>query len=289
MLDIVKTIKTLSNVTADNITMQILSSDVPLLLKGYGDAWPIVQASKQSNLHGVEYLKRMDSGAAVNACYLKADEDGRIFYNEDMNGFNFQTKSQTLSHVLSEILAQLECEKPETIYLGSTSIKQVVPELIQQTPTSPLLNNTLYNLWLGNKTKVAAHFDFLQNLACCVVGKRRFTVFPPEQIKNLYCGPLDKAPGGQTISMVNFDKPDLKKFPKFSEAINSAMVAELDVGDAILLPSMWWHHVEGIDSVNVLLNHWWRNSPSYMGNPADALNHAILSIRDLPKAQRDAW
>ena len=289
MLGIVKHIKTLSNVTADNITAEILSSDVPLLLKGYGDAWPIVQASKQSNFQGVEYLKTMENGTPVNACYIEPDQAGRVFYNEDMTGFNFQTKPQMLGAVLSEILAQAECKKPTTIYVASTSIKQVLPDLIQQTLTSPLLTNTLYNLWLGNKAKVAAHFDFLQNLACCVIGKRRFTLFPPEQIKNLYCGPLDKAPGGQSISMVDFDKPDLKKFPRFSDAIDSAMTAELDPGDAILLPSMWWHHVEGLDDVNVLLNHWWRNSPSYMGNPADVLNHAILSIRDLPLAQRNAW
>jgi len=289
MLDIKKNIKTVLGITPENITSEILSSEVPLLLKGYGDAWPIVQASKQSNVQAVEYLKNIDKGVAVNACYLSPKQAGRVFYNEDMSGFNFQTKSKTLSVVLSELLSQSELENPETIYVASTSVKQVLPDLVQQIMLSPLLTNTIYNLWLGNKTKVAAHFDFLQNLACCVVGKRRFTLFPPEQVKNLYCGPLDKAPGGQSISMVDFDNPDLDKFPKFSDAVNSAVVAELDAGDAILLPSMWWHHVEGLDDVNVLLNHWWRNTPAYMGNPADALNHAILSIRDLPKTQRNAW
>lgn len=289
MLNIKKTIKTVLGITPENISAEVLSSEVPLLLKGYGNTWPIVLASKQSNAQAVKYLKKMDNGIAVNACYLKANQAGRIFYNEDMTGFNFQTKSQTISAVLSEILAQSALENPATIYVGSTSIKQVLPELIQQTSVSPLLTNTIYNLWLGNKTKVSAHFDCLQNLACCVVGKRRFTLFPPEQGRNLYCGPLDKAPGGQSISMVDFDNPDSEKFPKFDDAIKSAMVAELEAGDAILLPSMWWHHVEGLENVNVLLNHWWRDSPAYMGNPTDALNHAILSIRDLPKAQRDAW
>ncbi|WP_426370114.1 cupin-like domain-containing protein [Pseudocolwellia sp. HL-MZ7] len=289
MLVIKNKVNTLFNVTPKNITQEILTSDVPIILKGYGDKWPIVKAAQQSHQHAVDYLKLMEKGVTVNACYLEAKEAGRIFYNEDMTGFNFETKPKILSEILSEILQQASNSSPKTIYIGSTSINNVLPELAQQTQVSPLLSNSIYNIWLGNQSKVAAHFDFLHNLACCVVGKRRFTLFPPEQVKNLYCGPLDRAPGGQAISMVDFDAPDFKKFPKFNQALEAALVAELDPGDAILLPSMWWHHVEGLEDLNVLLNHWWRNSPAYMGNPTDALHHAILSIRDLPKAQRQAW
>ncbi len=289
MLAINSTVKTLFNVTPHNITQEILTSDVPLILKGYGDKWPIVKAAQQSHQQAVNYLQKMEKGVTVNACYLEAKAAGRIFYNEDMTGFNFETKPRILSEVLSEILDQATKPSPKTIYIGSTSINNVLPDLAEQTQVSPLLSNSIYNIWLGNKSKVAAHFDFLQNLACCVVGKRRFTLFPPEHVKNLYCGPLDRAPGGQAISMVDFDSPDFEKFPKFKQAIDAALVAELDAGDAILLPSMWWHHVEGLEDLNVLLNHWWRNSPTYMGNPTDVLHHAMLSIRDLPKAQRQAW
>jgi len=289
MLSIKNTVKTLFDITPSNISEAILTSDEPLVLKGFGSDWLIVKAAQRSNEQAVEYFKNMEKGIAINACYLEAKEQGRIFYNDDMSGFNFQTKTQILSDVLLEILEQANCKTPKTIYIGSTSIKQILPSLVEETLASPLLSNAIYNIWLGNKSKVAAHFDFLQNLACCVVGKRRFTLFPPEQIKNLYCGPLDKAPGGQPISMVDFDQPDFDKFPKFKAAIDTAMVAELEAGDAILLPSMWFHHVEGLGDLNVLLNHWWRTSPAYMGNPTDTLHHAILSIRDLPKAQRNAW
>jgi hypothetical protein len=52
---------------------------------------------------------------------------------------------------------------------------------------------------------------------------------------------------------------------------------------------MWWHHVEALDNLNVLVNYWWRPVPVYAGAPADVLMHALMSIRDLPAGQRKAW
>ena len=40
---------------------------------------------------------------------------------------------------------------------------------------------------------------------------------------------------------------------------------------------------------NVLVNYWWRSSPSYLGPPLSALQHAILGLRDLPETQRKQW
>ena len=47
--------------------------------------------------------------------------------------------------------------------------------------------------------------------------------------------------------------------------------------------------MESLDSFNVLINYWWRQSPGWMGAPVNALDHALLCIRDLPEAQRRAW
>jgi hypothetical protein len=52
---------------------------------------------------------------------------------------------------------------------------------------------------------------------------------------------------------------------------------------------MWWHHVEGLEPFNVLVNYWWRDSPAWLGQPQDALNHAMLSIRDLPAEEKKHW
>ena len=75
----------------------------------------------------------------------------------------------------------------------------------------------------------------------------------------------------------------------FADALAHAHVVELAAGDAILIPSMWWHHVEALDSFNVLINYWWRQSPDHMDSPMNALMMAMLSVRDLPTEQRKAW
>jgi hypothetical protein len=142
---------------------------------------------------------------------------------------------------------------------------------------------------MGNKSRIAAHFDFASNIACCVVGRRRFTLFPPDQLENLYVGPIDFTPAGQPISLVDFKKPDFKKFPKFSHALKTAIVVELEPGDALLVPSMWWHHVEALEDLNVLVNFWWRSSPRFLGSPLNVLQHALMGLRDLPPTQRKVW
>jgi len=89
--------------------------------------------------------------------------------------------------------------------------------------------------------------------------------------------------------MVDFANPDYAAYPKFREALKTAQVVELEPGDAILIPSMWWHHVESLDDMNILINYWCRNTPAYMSTPVNVLQHGIMGIRELPPEQRAAW
>jgi len=99
----------------------------------------------------------------------------------------------------------------------------------------------------------------------------------------------DKSFPATAISLVDIYEPDLNKFPKFEEAKDLGQSAELLPGDAIFIPSLWWHQVESFGPLNVLINYLWRDVPSYMGNPMDALMHSILSVRDLPDHQKENW
>ena len=286
---ITQTVKHLEGITPKNIPEALLNSQQPIVLKGYCNHWPLVNAAKRSDEAAAQYLLQFDKGASFHTHYLPSSAQGRVFYNTVMTGFNFESSQQRLPQILTDILHNAHNKTGQCVYVSATSLEQSLPGLLEQIETLPELNSPLVNIWLGNASRIAAHYDFAQNLACCAVGKRRFTLFPPEQLENLYVGPLDKAPGGQAISTVDFNQPDLVKYPKFALALGAAQMAELEAGDALILPSMWWHHVQGLSEFNVLITHWWRDTPAQMGRPMNALLLAMMSIRDLPEQQRNAW
>lgn len=289
MLKIEKSVREIHGVSPDRIPDELLTATEPLLLKGLVADWPAVAAARQSATAASEYIRGFYQDATVGAFFAPPESGGRIYYNEDMSGFNFQPVMLKLDQVLEEIQKHLPDEEPPVIYVGSTTVDTCLPGFRDENDIGLEGLDALVSIWLGNRTRVAAHFDSPDNIACCVAGHRRFILFPPEELENLYIGPLDFTPAGQSLSLVDFHDPDFEKFPRFEKALDNALLAEMEPGDAVLIPSMWWHHVEALDSFNVLINYWWKRNPGYMGDPKHALIHALLSLRDLPKEQRRAW
>lgn len=271
-----------------SIPARVFESDSPLVLKGLVAEWPAVKSCSQSLAAAARYLSGFLSNKPVTV-YVGDDIDGRFFYNDEFTGFNFKSGTARLGDVLHKLNEQQNLESDQSIYVGSTAVDQWLPGFREQNDLDIPSDDALISFWLGNKTRISAHYDFPDNIACVVAGRRRFTLFPPEQIGNLYVGPIDRTPSGQAISLVDFSEPDFERFPKFAEALESARTYELEPGDAIFIPSMWWHHVESLSSFNLLVNYWWCNSPPAMGSPTTALLHAILALRDIPERQRDAW
>lgn len=262
--------------------------ETPVVFRGLCRDWPLVQAADDPD--SVESLL-LDhyQGAPVTAFLGDAGNDGRLHYNEDASALNFKPTRTGLDAVLQRIREASGEAAPPTVYMGSTAIDHCLPALKpdHSLPSGDL--PTTVRIWIGNQSKVAAHHDVLDNIACVCVGKRQFTVFPPEQLANLYLGPIDMTPAGQQVSMVDPDNPDFDRFPRYADALEAARWVELEPGDAIYIPSMWWHQVHALSSLNVLINHWWRDVPGYMGAPGDVLMHGLMNLRGLPKRQRDAW
>jgi hypothetical protein len=289
LLEINRNVREVQGCRPDSLSDDILYSKEPLVLRGLTADWPLVEAAKQSSAQAESYILQFDSGQPLTAYRGPGDINGRIFYNQDLSGFNFERIRLPLTEVFENLRQYSSEAQPPTLYVGSTMVDNWLPEMRRDNDLTLAGHDPLVSIWIGNRSRIAAHYDFPTNIACSVAGRRRFTLFPPEQLENLYVGPIDFTPAGQSISMVDFDNPDYVAHPKFREALKAAQVVELEPGDAILIPSMWWHHVESLDDLNILINYWWRNTPAYMGTPVNVLQHAIMGIRELPPEQREAW
>lgn len=267
----------------------LLQSPDPVLLPGLVAAWPAAQAGARSAAQAAAYLRSCWQGATVGMLIGPPEIEGRFFYNEDLSGFNFKRETGGLDAVLQTLVQLSSVPHPPALYVGSTTVDTCLPRFRADNDLGFGSRNPLASVWLGNRSRIAAHFDLPDNLACVVAGRRRFTLFPPEAVDDLYVGPLDFTPAGQAISLVDFARPDLDRFPRFTQAMARAQVAELGPGDALFIPSLWWHHVEALETFNVLVNYWWRQSPGHMDSPMAALFLALMSVRDLPPVQRRAW
>lgn len=287
--DITRSVAESNDLSASDLSDDLLASDQPQVLRGVVADWPAVRQGLESNDKIVEYLHSKDSGNVVTALCAPAEAKGRIFYNEEMTGFNFEYRRIALKEAIQQARTNAAQAEPPSIYVGSTNVDHWLPGFREENdlPISHL--NPLVSIWIGNQSRVSAHYDFPSNIACVVAGRRRVILFPPEQLANLYVGPLDFTPAGQPISLVDFHAPDYERFPRFREALSTAQMTVLEPGDAIIIPSMWWHHLEALDAFNVLVNYWWRSSPAHLGAPLNVLQHAILGLRDLPESQRKQW
>ncbi len=284
-----KSIQEISGIEARDIFTQAARLDAPAVFRGLVSDWPLVQQSLKSFEHAQNYLRGYYQGAPVTAFISEARLGGRIFYKDDLTAMDFEQVETDLDWVLERIKEHAKNAASPRVYMGSSAVDFCLPGFSDHNALSQEEIAASVRIWIGNQTTVAAHFDVLYNIACVCAGRRRFTLFPPDQMDNLYVGPIDFTPAGQQISLVDLNKPDFERYPRFAKALEHAQVAELGPGDAIFIPSMWWHHVEGLENFNILVNHWWRTVPAHMGAPGDALLHAILNIRDLPAAERAAW
>ena len=282
-------IRELGGSLADAMSDERLRATQPWVHRGLVADWPAAQAGRRSGAEAAEYIRKTWGGEAVGLLVGPPEIRGRYFYNDNFTGMNFRREMAPLDGLLEALVKLADEPNPPALYMGSTAVDAWLPGFRAANDLPMQSRQPLVSMWLGNRSRIAAHYDLPDNIACVVAGRRHFTLFPPEQLPNLYVGPLDLTPAGQPVSLVDFANPDLQRHPRFAQALEHAQVAELEPGDAVFIPSMWWHHIESLTSFNVLVNYWWRQSPAYLDSPIGALMAALLSVRDLPPHQREIW
>lgn len=276
------------DVGSEDIAAIVAGRDTPVIFRGAVADWMLVGQPSVDAL--IDYLKGCDAGKPAEVFHQSAGGDGRFFYDESGHGFNFQRGGVPMKDALERLRVLAKGEADERVYIQSAPLKLHFPGLTAANSLKGIAAEP--RVWIGNQSITQTHFDLEDNLVCMVAGSKRFILFPPEQTKNLYIGPLERTVSGVPASMADIDKPDFERFPRLREALAAGQIAELRPGDVLFVPYMWWHQVMSDATFNMQVNYWW--NPAALQNPQNpppmlALMTAILTVRDLPPAQNLAW
>ena len=283
-----KPISERTGVDAESFRGEIKPANRPVVLRGAAAHWPAVAAARRGPRDLLAYLGRFDAGRAVDVLIGAPEIEGYLFYRDDMSGLNFARSKQRIAAVLGELIRLEGAARPPAVALQSVEVRDWLPGFEAENALPHVDAAVSPRVWIGNKVTVAPHFDLNDNVAVVVAGRRRFTLFPPDQLPNLYVGPFDFSPAGAPVSMVDPRAPDFDRYPRYREALAAAETAELEPGDAIYIPYMWWHGVESLGAFNMLVNYWW-NEARPAGSPFDVLMHALLVMRPMAPEQKAVW
>jgi hypothetical protein len=276
-------------VDRERFDREIRPAGQPVVLRGLARDWPAVRAATESDEAAVVYAKRFSHAAPFPAIVGEPDIAGRFFYTEDLAALNFTRGQSPLDPFLDRLLRDRAVAQPYAMAIQSVPIPDLLPGFVAENAMPLIGEGIIPRLWIGNAIRVATHYDLMENIGVVVAGRRRFTLFPPDQLPNLYMGPLELTPAGTPVSMVDPAAPDLDRYPRFADALRHAKMAELGPGDAIYIPFHWWHAVDSLAAVNMFVNYWWNSAPAGLGDPYDALLGGLHAIASLPPEQREAW
>lgn len=260
----------------------------PVLLRGACKHWPATRAGR-SWRRLADYLASFDNGVPARAFIGEPRIGGRYFYNEDLEGFNFEQEDVRISEAMKRIGANAEEAGAGTLYVGSLPADDHLPGFADANRLPMLAESIRPRVWIGNASQVACHFDTFENIACVIAGRRRFTLFPPQSISDLYVGPIDNTMAGQPVGLAVGSAPLDPRYPRFERIRDQALVVELEPGDALYLPKLWWHQVEAIGPMNMLVNYWWDAFKQGPDPPYLTMLLAMITLAERPPGERAAW
>jgi hypothetical protein len=261
----------------------------PAVLRGLCADWPATKAAARSWKTLADYLVALDSGALAQAFIGPPSISGRYFYSDDLAGFNFERVDMPLSVALDRMNAAARDPQLPSVYFGSIAAEDHVPGFAEHNRLTIVPQPILPRLWVGNASLVSSHYDTFDNIACVVAGRRRFTLYPPAAISGLYVGPIDFTMAGPPVALAVGSEQGDPRFAKFESVRDQALIAELEPGDALYLPKLWWHQVEGTEALNLLVNYWWDGFSTGPDAPYTTMMLAMIAIAERPSLERAAW
>ena len=267
------------NLSASDFRKSYFLAERPVIITDAIDHWPARE------LWNPEYLAQHFGHVRVTAERLVSDApgDGRIAKSADGSSTmtrlpgnlrDFEQREMTLAEYFDRV-AQPGAEN--RWYLALQPVLERAPEMASDIRPIPYFSELLQRLslqtpllWMGPEGSVAnLHFDKLPNIVVQILGRKKWTVFPSWQMKNVY---LPSELAIDQFSPVNVEAPDLERFPLYRDATPIEFV--LGPGEMLFLPTHWPHHVRSLD-FSISMNFWWMDQRDIVRLPGMWFKHLV--------------
>lgn len=223
-------IETLESIDYNTLKNNYINKKKPVVIKGFARNWG---ATKKWNL---DYF--LD---------LEDDKDITLLSGNFIQDDNRYKKSTFRDYILKLKDAEVNQQAVKD-YLTTLDIFNYFPHLNSDTDFSIFEKCTAVNdvtAWIGPKGTISGfHNDTGKNLYAQIKGKKMFILSSTKYNQHLY--PSDKYINGAVASQVDINNFSSEKFPKFMDAEFKSVI--LEPGDALYVPSMWWHYVQSFDT-----------------------------------------
>ncbi|MEI5638909.1 MULTISPECIES: cupin-like domain-containing protein [unclassified Pseudoalteromonas] len=284
-------IKIIDYKNVKNLEKELLETSEPKIIKNLFQHWKIIDIARESSDLFLRKILSYATTSHVDVLAIDKKYHGVIGYTDaSFKNHTFVRHQAPLVAIIKKLIIEKDLSNTHDFALQSALISECMPSFLQQNPSPDFLSRISPRLWLGTPTTVPGHYDSEHNIALNACGKRTFFLLPGDQIEHVYPAPIDRAVTGPALSQVDFETPDLTRFPAFAKAQNKLISVTLNVGEALYIPPLWWHNVKSKDNVNALINYWWQpESEKSSLESTDSLLHAILSIKNKSKAEKATW
>ena len=279
----------IEGVTADKLQNEIAPANRPVVFRGLARSWPAVVSGQSSARELAEYVRTFSKKEDVGYVIADPEVGGEFFFGETLKSRNFRVERAPLGEIIDRLLEMADSPLRPSLFIQSIPVNDTLPGFSRENSIDWLPQKVAPHVWIGNGARVQPHFDLADNIAVVVAGQRRFTLFPPDQLANLYIGPFHQTLAGVPVSIADIEAPDFERFPRLAQALECAEVADLEPGDALFIPYGWWHHVRSTGNFAMLVNYWWNDGPRHLKDPWSVLFLNMLTIRDMPPRYRDVW
>jgi ribosomal protein L16 Arg81 hydroxylase len=216
-----------SSITKQEFERNYLASQKPLIIKGLANSQP---AGRKWT---IDYIRQVCGDVTVD-----------VYDNNNKNSASAYTKAD-LKMPFSEFLDVMLKDEPTTLRMFLFNMFSKKPALREDFRCPQFIRGMMGRIGFmffgakGIKVRIHQDMDMSNVLLTQFHGRKRVVLVSPKYSRLLYKLPFN------THSLVDLDNPDYSKYPglRYVEAYDCT----LDAGDALFMPSGYWHYITYLD------------------------------------------